>query len=360
MISFQASVSKGWLYEAGDFVFDEKYYMDPLNRKLQDQRINDFVSNEFANYPFYNMEANLMQVDHIKENQILIGGIQPNLILAAILGAEFVYYPDKDMDVSGNPLMHLSFKEDLPLVEQILEHSFIKKLDSHIVRFQKEHPELKIIPPFFWDDSGRATIHGLITTSLKLIGDNAMMMMMMEPDLLHCVHQWITDAYIILINHYSRLANFPITSIHVGECSGTMISNDQYSEFVTPYVTRIGKTFGNVRLHSCGLSDHILNAISEIENLNIIDTGSNTSIAMIRQIQGKDFEINVEPPLKLMLENTPSEDLTDWLYNVLKENAGGPLKIALHLDTGYSIDKCKMIYDELQRRELTGNPENMK
>lgn len=356
MISFQASVSKGWLHEKGGFVFDAEYYMDPINRQIQDKKMNDFVMKTFPDYPIYNMEANLMQADYTNENQVLIGGIQPNLILAYILGSEFVYYPDKDMDVSGNPLQHITSAEDLPSMEQILSHPFIKKFDALILHLQKTHNELEVIPPFFWDNSGRATIHGLITTSFKLIGDKAMMMIIMDPDLLHSVHQWITDAYTILINHYATLANMHITSVHVGECSGTMISNDQYLEFITPYVSQLGKDFGNIRLHSCGLSDHIIEAISEIKNLSIIDTGSNTSIAKIREIRGLDFEINLEPPVKLMLKDKSEIELVSWLDTALEENQGGPLKFVLHLESGYSANNCLLIYDELVRRHLISNP----
>lgn len=352
MISFQASVSKGWLHKNGGFVFDEKYYKDPLYRQLQDNKMNEFVSNKFPNYPLYNMEANLMQAAYTKDNQILVGGIQPNLILAIVLGSEFVFYDDKDSDVSGNPIKNLSAGKDLPDIGQILDHPFIQELDTQIIQLKSEHPEFEIIPPFFWDSSGRATIHGIITTSFKLIGDEAMMMIIMDPDLLHIVHQWITEVYILLINHFAKLANIPITSVHVGECSGTMISNDQYLEFITHYVSQLGKAFGNVRLHTCGPSDHILEAISQIENLMIIDTGSNTSIAKIRKMQGVDFEINIEPPVKLMLTDALEKDLISWLDNVLEENQGGPLKFVFHLESSYSSENCLMIYDELFRRKL--------
>jgi len=357
MISFQASISKGWLHDKGGFLFNEKYYMDPLYRRSQDKEMNDFIKEDYGNYPLYNMEANLMQADYISINQVLIGGIQPNLILANMLGAEFVYYKDKDMDVSGNPLAHISTADELPQIRQIQEHPFIQQLDAQITNIMRDHPELDIIPPFFWDSSGRATIHGIITTSLKLIGDKAMMMIIMNPDLLHTIHQWITDAYNVLINHYATLVNMRITSVHVGECSGTMISNDQYLEFITPYINQLGDNFGKIRLHSCGPSDHILDAISEIKNLSVIDTASNTSIAKIRDIMGIDFEINVEPPVNIMLDGSPEKDLITWLDNTLAENQGGPLKFVIHIESNYSTNNCLMIYDELLKRKLI-NPEN--
>jgi len=352
MIAFQASVSKGWLHDKGSFVFDKKYYKNPIYRQLQDRKMNGFVSREFPDYPLYNMEANLMQAGHTNDNQVLVGGIQPNLILAIVLGSEFVVYPDKDSDVSGNPMKDIASGKNLPGMEQILDHPFIQELDAQILQLKSAHPELEIIPPFFWDSSGRATIHGIITTSFKLVGDDAMIMMIMDPDLLHLIHQWITDVYILLINHFAELADMPITSVHVGECSGTMISNEQYAEFITPYVSQLGKAFGNIRLHSCGSTDHILDAISQIENLAVIDTGSNTSVAKIREMKGPGFEINLEPPVQLMLKDSPKSEILGWLDQVLDENKGGPLKFAFHLESGYAIENCLAIYDELKERNL--------
>lgn len=352
MISYQASVSKGWLHKNGGFEFNSQYYLDPLYRLEQDKKMNCFVRDTFDKYPVYNMEANLMQAGFVNDNQVLIGGIQPNLILGLILGADFVFYPDKDMDVSGNPLKNISNRKELPEIKKILNHPFIKEMEDQISFLQKEHPEVDIIPPFFWDSSGRATIHGIITTSFKLIGDNAMLMIIMSPDLLHAVHQWIAEVYILLINYFAQLTNIQVRSVHVGECSGAMISNDQYGEFVNPYINKIGRRFNKIRLHSCGLSDHVLKSITKIENLHEIDTGSNTSIAKIRKTRGRDFKISIEPPVKLMLKNSSEEELMIWLDNALKENIGGPLNFVLHLESGYSTKNCLMIYDELKRRML--------
>ena len=352
MITYQASVSKGWLHKNGGFEFVSQYYLDPLYRLEQDREMNEFVRKAFQNYPVYNMEANLMQSDYKDDHQVLIGGIQPNLILAFVLGADFVFYPDKDMDVNVSPLKNISDASVLPSKNKILNHPFIKQLDNQISILKNEHPDLKIVPPFFWDSSGRATIHGILTTSFKLIGDNALTMIVMNPDLLHAVHQWITEIYIFLVDHFSEVGDIGITSVHVGECSGTMVANNHYKEFINPYINKLGQHYRKVRLHSCGLSNHILEAISAIENLEIIDTGSNTSIAKIRELRSKDFMINVEPPVELMLNNSNKEDIMGWLEKTLEENKGGKLKFVLHLEPGYSEDNCLLIYDELIRRKL--------
>ncbi len=352
MISIEASVSKGWLHQNGGFNFDNRYYMDPVYRWEQDSTINKFVKEKFPRYAIYNMEANLLQAKHVKDNHVLVGAIQPNMILATILGAEFSFFEDKDADVAGKPLEFIARKEELPSISSILEHPLVKDLERQIITITNTRHALKVIPPFFWDESGRSTIHGIITTSLKLTGDNIMITMMSDPDLAHAIHQWIVDAYIVLIQHFSALAKLPVTSVHVGECAGTMVSSDLYDEFIVPYISQLGEKLGDVRLHTCGMSDHIMQSIVKIRNLKIIDTGSNTSIKGIRDLKGKDFTIHIAPPMEYMMANAPQSHILDWLNKTLDENQGGPLQIAYHMEPDYEVSNCLVMHDELERRGL--------
>ena len=352
MIKIQASVSKGWLNKHAGFVFGDQYYFDPVYRWEQDKKINLFVREQFPGYAIYNMEDNLIQASYVNENQVLVGAIQPNMILAAILGAKFSFFEDKDSDVMGRPLENISSTAELPPLNSILEHSLIKDLEKQIQSIRDAHPELRIIPPFFWDESGRATIHGVITTSLKLTGDNIMMIMLDNPDLAHAIHQWIVDAYVILIQHFAALGNLTVKSVHVGECAGTMISSQLYEEFVIPYISQLGDRLGAIRLHSCGISDHLIEPASRINHLKIIDTGSGTSIMKIRETMGKDFEINVFPPLEVLVEGAPLSAVIGWLDKTLAENQGGPLQIAYHLEADYDVQNGLAIHRELENRGL--------
>ena len=310
---------------------------------------------KFPGYAIYNMEANLVQARFVRDNQVLVGAIQPNMILATILGAQFSFFEDKDADVMGRPLELISKIDELPKLESILGHTLVKNLDKQMQEITKKHPELRIIPPFFWDESGRATIHGIITTSLKLTGDNIMIIMMSDPELAHAIHQWIADAYIILIRHFAGLAKLPVTSVHVGECAGTMLSPEVYEDFIVPYISQMGNKLGEVRLHSCGMSDHILTAISHIHNLKIIDTGSGTSVRKIRDLMGPDFEINLAPPMELLMDGVPRTEIVGWLSKTLSENQGGPLQIAYHVEPGYEMRNCLAIHEELEKRGLISN-----
>ena len=279
MIKIQGSASKGWLHQEAGFKFEERYYFDPEFRWEQDRRIDHYLDERFPDYPIYNMESNLGQIEHTLEKQIIVGGIQPNLIMGLAAGADFFCDPDKDSDISIRPLEALlETPEKLPTVESFLASPLIKGFDAEIARIKADKPDYRIIPPYFWDTSGRATIHGFITTSMKLFGENIFLMMVDDPALVNEVHRWIAD----------------------------------------------------------------------------VDTGSSTRVANIRDEFGPDFEINVAPPVEVLMERADPHDIDHWLDEVLEGNADGPLKFVFHMEPGYSLATILRLNDLLDRKGIIG------
>lgn len=344
MISIQASVSKGWLYQQGGFTFEERYYFDPLFRSAQDSDINAFLQQQFPDYPLYNMESNLVQKKYWHEKQLLVGGVQPNLIIAAALGAEFFFPIDKDADIKTKPLQE---KRALPQPTSFFKTAFVQKLDHQIQTLQKQYPQFPVIPPFFWDSSGRATIHGLITTAQKLRGESIFMDLFDDPQNVHDFFAWIAEVYAHLVKHFAHLAKIKITSLHVGECSGSMLNQDQFKTFILPHIDLLARKIAPLRFHTCGKSDHLIEAMALIKNIDIVDTGSDTSVAKLRQFFGETKAIHIAPPVRILLRDAEPQQGSAWVKKVLKENRNGPLQIAYHLEPGYSLENCLNIHDEL-------------
>lgn len=343
------SISKGWLHQEGGFNFAQHYYLDPLFRRDQDIKIDQYLEARFPGYLIKNLESNLVQPSYYNPDQIMVGGIQPNLILGMCLGAKIDWFLGRDIDFkTANPLASIQSVDDLPTPQEILTHPVIQQFDAQLSELLTTQPDATIIPPLFWDTSGRATIHGIITTSLKLYGENIFIKIFDDPDFVHSLHQWITDVYITLIQHYSESGQIPVTSVHIGECAGTMLRNSQYEEFIVPYINQIADALGPIRLHSCGDSNHLLSAVQKISHLQILDTGSNTSIAKIRQQIGSEFQIDIAPPVEALLDGAPSHEIVAWLHKTLDENAGGPLLIGFHIEPGYSLENCLTIHNALR------------
>jgi hypothetical protein len=344
MITISGTLSKGWLAKALGVAFDRDYYFDPKKRYAVDCQCNEYAAEQFPGMRLFYLESNLGQIDYWDKNQIQVGGIQPNMILGMLLGADFIPQDNGDADITSGCLAGKNAAEVL-MPENFLGKKLILLFDEQIRHIQDDSQRrLHPIPPFFWDLSGRAAIHGAMTTAQKFLGENIFMDMMTEPQRSLEIMHSIAEAFIVLCRHFSEIANLPITSVHVGECSSCMVAPELIERFVVPVTSKIGRQLGPVRLHSCGPSTGHLEAFSKITNLYSLDLGGDTSIRRARDVFGKEMPISVAPlPHDMSVQNT--DPILSWAKRILEENNGGNLKYVYHLESGYNINTIYALTD---------------
>jgi len=343
-ITISGTLSKAWMAEALGVKFDRDYYFDPKRRYAVDCRCNEYAAEHFPGMRIFYSESNLGQFDYWDKGQIQIGGIQPNMILGMMLGADFVPRDSSDADITVGCLAGRSVV-DLPFPESLLEHPLTVLFDEQIRQVQEDsQKQLRPIPPFLWDISGRAAIHGAMTTAQKLLGEAFFMDMMNEPERCLEIMQWICDVCIVLCRHFSETAHLPITEVHVGECSSCMVSPELIERFVVSVTSKIGRQLGPIRLHSCGPSTNHLWAFFQIENLQSLDLGGDTSIKKVREVFGKEMPISVAPLPKDMSAGSP-DPILSWAKQIHEENNGGSLEYVYHLEPGYNIDTIYALTD---------------
>jgi hypothetical protein len=341
MITITGTLSKAWMNRAIGVAFNRDYYFDPAQRHALDCRCNEYAAKTFPSMDLFYSESNLGRIRYWDRNQVQIGGIQPNMILGMLLGADFVPADDRDADITPCCLKGKDPAE-LPTAKTLLNHDLVRLLDEQIRNGRKGG--LRPIPPFFWDSSGRAAIHGVLTTAQKLCGEGVFMDMLTEPARCMGLLNWIADAYMVLCRHFAQAAGLSITDVHVGECSCCMVGPALVEEFVAPVTSRIGEALGPVRFHSCGASTHLLPALTCIGHLHSLDVGSGTSIHQVRQVFGRDMPITIAPsPQDMSAESTTP--ILDWAGRVLEENAGGHLGYVYHLEPSYNIETIYALTD---------------
>jgi hypothetical protein len=344
MIRVSGTLSKAWMAGALGVRFDRDYYFDPDKRFAIDTLCNEYAGEHFPGMRLSYSESNLGQIDYWDKDQIQIGGIQPNMILGMLLGADFIPQDDKDADITPRCAAGKE-PSDLPSPESLLDHSLIRLLDEQICLVQSDSlKQLRPIPPFFWDTSGRATIHGAMTSAQKLMGETIFVDMMTKPQRCLETMHWIAEAYVVLCRHFSQMARLPITGVHVGECASCMVSPELIEQFVAPVTSKIGEKLGPIRLHSCGPSTNHLEAFSKIANLRCLDVGGETSIGRAREIFGKEMLISVAP-LPRDMSATSTDPLLCWAKRILEENDDGNLEYAYHLEPGYNTSAVYALTD---------------
>jgi hypothetical protein len=388
MITITGTLSKGWMNRAIGVVFDRDYYFDPAKRHAIDCLCNKYAAETFPGMALFYSESNLGRINYWDRNQVQIGGIQPNMILGMLLGADFFPADNRDADITPGCLNHVGWawapnrgilrlgtpsahadnchtrqeqhglKPILPAPEILLDHDLVKLFNEQIESHRKGR--LRPIPPFFWDSSGRATIHGVLTTAQKLCGETVFMDMLTEPTKCQQLFDWIADAYIVLCRHFAQAAALPITEVHVGECSCCMISPALVEEFVAPVTSRIATALGPVRFHSCGTSTHLLKAFTAIDHLHSLDFGGATSIRKAREVFGREMLITIAPsPHAMSAEGTGP--ILDWAKRVLEENAGGDLGYVYHLEPDYNMETIRALTDFVEHQpgfQAAGGPRN--
>ena len=151
MITISGTLSKAWLAEALGVKFDRNYYFDKDKRYSIDMQCNEYAAEKFPDMRLFYSESNLGQIDYWDKAQIQIGGIQPNMILGILMGAEFKPQNDKDADIIPGILTGTD-PGKLPAPETLLEDPLIRLFDKQIHQQQQDtNRKLCPIPPFFWD-----------------------------------------------------------------------------------------------------------------------------------------------------------------------------------------------------------------
>lgn len=333
-LKVETSVSKAFMAEALGVAFDEAYYFDPAVRRAVDARCHAHAESALADLGAVFTESNLGRKEHIRPDQVLVGGLQPCLILGMILGADFAPAANGDADISpacwsGRPV------EELPPPAELLEHPIVRRFDAQI-RAVRDEGNFTPVPPFFWDASGRAAIHGALTTAQKLFGEGFMVDLLTEPDRARRALDWIVGAYVALVRHYAEVCGIRIRGVHVGECSSCMVGAAEWDAFVAPTLNRIGAELDAVRLHSCGPSDHILESLRRIPALYSLDLGGESSVARVRELWGNAFPLSIAPPVKLLGAGDP-DGLRGWTERILSANGRGDLVILYHIEPQYPL-----------------------
>ena len=347
-VSIEGSVSIGWLHRRRNFVADESFYFDTDAHHRHFLENQDFTARTFPEYEINFFESNLVQTTAWRRDQVMVGALQPNLILAAALGAALRLPGDKDPDVDGPPLRSAGTDaaarlRGTDLRNAPLVRTFIEQIDAARARWGNSRP---IIPPFFWDPSGRATIHGPLTTAQKLVGERLFTDMVDSPDAAGALLDAVTDAYIELCRLFAGRAGMAISEVHVGECSACMLGPAMFEEFVLPRIQRLADALGPCRMHSCGMSDRLLGSFAMIRGLACVNTGSGTAIRRMREIFGPEFRIEIAPLAHALSDGGP-EAAARFVDQCIEENGEGPLKIVYHMEPGYPQANCAALHERL-------------
>ena len=128
---------------------------------------------------------------------------------------------------------------------------------SGLIPGMRERPELIKDRTPAWFRIGPPDMQGPYNIAHAVIGEDALIAPYTNPDGFHefmgrVTRFWIeTHRSIAAWIGRDRLPPMEQSFVRIAECSCNLISRAMYREFVLPYDTRIGETFGPMQIHTC-------------------------------------------------------------------------------------------------------------
>ena len=136
--------------------------------------------------------------------------------------------------------------------------------------------------------------------------------MLAEPERLHRLLTFITDATIARMTAWRELAHLAVPQDYFGfaDDSVALISTPQYVEHILPYHAKLCAALGTAKgrsIHLCGDATRHFLTIRDQLGVESFDTGFPVDFGALRRTLGPQVKIQGGPHVELLLSATPAE-----------------------------------------------------
>lgn len=276
-----------WWNKHAGISFDESFFYNP-ERRVKDERLMEEV--------LYERFGDLgLGEDHLKDlPQIGAVHLASGYLLSEMLGCKIEYFED------SAPQVICAHREDLKIDEAAaFKSEAFQKLVRLIEQLKAKYGY--VVGDINWG--------GVLNLAIDVRGEEIFTDMIMRPDevkayfrsLANVIDKFVwyvqslTGTSSISVNRSARLLDMPV-AIH-SECSHTMISEQDYRDFLLPIDIEWSKRHQPYGIHYCGKDPHRHAAeFAKIERLAFLDLGWGGDVALLRKhLPNTFFNIRLNP-----------------------------------------------------------------
>ncbi len=301
-----------WWFKNTGITFDKDFFYHPAKRVEAEQKMEQVLYDRFGQYG--------LGKNHNKK-QPVIGAVHnaAGYILSEMLGCKIKY-------------MENAAPQILPADQESLIIDPDKALNSKPYQeLQKLSDQLKTKYGYI---TGDINWGGILNIALDVRGSNLFMDMFEKPDEVQKGFQQIsnlierfvtgieteTGSSSISVNRNVINIDKPVY-LH-SECSHTMISNDQYEQFLLPFDMEWSKNHRPYGIHYCGPDPHrYAESFAKLPYLDFLDAGWGGDIKTLRQHLPNTF-LNIRLDPVSLTEQSP-EEIRQTVHKLVKDS-GNP------------------------------------
>ncbi len=333
-----------WWHKHAGIVFDEDFFYNPKCRVESERRMEQELYQRFGEYG--------LGADHNRDLP-QIGAVHnaAGYLLSEMLGCDVVYEAD------APPQVICAHREDFSLeVDAAFDSKAFKRIEKLIDELTGKYGYV----------CGDINWGGILNLAIDLKGENTLMDIMLYPDeakiyfskialVIERFFSYIqsyTGSNSISVNRIVRHFNRPIT-LH-SECSHTMISEEDYIEFLLKYDIQWANKYQPFGIHYCGKDPHRhRKAFAQIPNLDFLDLGWGGDVKVLREdLPHTFFSLRLDP---VTLNRKSHEELETIICDKVKESGNQELTgvCCINMDAETDDEKVRTIFKTVNELRKT-------
>jgi hypothetical protein len=324
-----------WWYKNEQITFDPDFFYHPLKRVEMEQKKEKILYERWGKY-------GLGKDKDIARPEIGAVHLAAGFLLSEMLGCE-VQYSD------GHPPVVIPAHQELSVVdvEKAFQSEAFKKIIQLTDALKSKYGYL----------SGDINWGGILNIAMDLRGESIFPDMMMTPDETHAYFKSIatvierftdlirqtTGTTSISVNRVAKHLEKPVL-LH-SECSHTMISEEDYENFLLPYDIAWSqkRPFG---IHYCGPDPHrMVASFAKIPHLDFLDVGWGGDVKVLREHLPETF-LNIRlSPVELAKQS--ESEIRESIIKLVNDSGNPYLTgvCCINIDNTVSDKKIDTIFE---------------
>lgn len=273
--------------------------------------------------------------------------IQPVDLILRTQGATWRFPDDATLESVGEPWAALSVAEIEALDPRAAAHHPV--IDAILAQYHELQCLYGDRADLFGLKSGMMGIHTPYTTAHQLRGQGLFVEMLADPAGARVIFDKVWDIYRAVFGRLAEVVGTEISSIHLGDCSASLLSPGVYREVVLPVNQRLAAQFAVAGYHSCGPSSHLLPDFAMLPHVTSIQLGPGTDLAAAaRLMPGLHLMPLVDP---LPLRDADPAQVRSLINGIMADTATAPQTTLCvwSLDRDTPVSNVAAVYEAVQQ-----------
>lgn len=328
-----------WWNKHCGITFDEDFFYNTRKRVESEERMERELYERFGRWGLGADKGKMLPQ---------IGAVHnaAGYLLSEMLGCEIRYSDD------AAPQVICAHREDFEVdVEGAFQGPAFKRLEKLVAELKQTYGYV----------TGDINWSGILNLAMDLKGENILLDMMLDPDSVKayfdkiaavierffCYIQGLTGTNSISVNR--NVVNIKGSVYLHSECSHTMISEDQYEEFLLPYDIEWSKKYQPYGIHYCGPDPHrMAEKMALIPHLAFLDAGWGGDMKILRQaLPHTLLNVRLDP---VSINRMTCDELEGHIRRLVGDS--GPLELTglccINMDDQVTDDKVDTIFRTAQ------------